>query len=191
MNNKMNKNNIKKSEEIERGKIRYFIGFDIPDEIKDKISEIQEKIKEERCIKIVERAKLHVTTNFLGYLDKENIDRIIEKINDINIEKREIVIKDLGFFPSFSYARVFWAGVYGSEDIGIAINEKIKYGEVITKGHLTIARIKCKPSNKFFENIEKEKHMYFGNFMLDKIFLFKSTLTKDSNYEKIYKKDLI
>jgi 2'-5' RNA ligase len=168
--------------------IRCFIAFEVPDNIKKNIVEFQNKI-EESCLKLISYDNMHITLNFLGNVNSSVISFIRDKLKDIrnyNIRKQEIIIKDLGFFPSYNYVRVLWAGAHGLDYYSNVIYEKIRIGEKIDKGHLTIARIKCKPSQGFFDKIKYNENIMFGSFIPDKAILFKSNLTKaGALYEKI------
>lgn len=171
--------------------IRAFIAIEIPDEIKAKISDLQKRIFVDKCVRLTKSEQLHITINFLGLIEEKKLEEIKKLIEEIRINKKNVEVKNLGFFPSQSYQRVLYLSVYDTKDIATEVFSKIKFGELVDKGHITIARIKCKPSKNFLYSVEKEKDVYLGSFLVDKLAIFESILTsKGAIYRKIYEKSL-
>ena len=84
--------------------MRCFIAVDVPEELKDKIVEIQEKIKQVGAnLKLVERENLHFTVKFLGEISDSQIEEVKEFLTKLDEKSFEILIKGLGSFPSLAY----------------------------------------------------------------------------------------
>ncbi|MEM4295226.1 MAG: RNA 2',3'-cyclic phosphodiesterase [Candidatus Anstonellales archaeon] len=177
---------MQEERQLNNSKIRAFIAIEIPEDIKKELLLIQNKIRDFRCIKIVDKKNVHITLNFLGNVDYSNLMKITKTIDEIGIKKTDVYVKGLGFFPSLDYARVLWAGIYGIEGIINAMREKVRFGSITDKGHATIARIKCKPDKMFFEEVNRYKTHDFGHFTASEIVVFKSVLKREGpEYEKI------
>ena len=171
--------------------MRAFIAFEIPEFIRSKIEKIQHEIHVDKCIKLTKREQLHITLNFLGFIDEKKFDEIKKKMETIEIKKHYVEIKHVGFFPSIVRPTVLYVGVYDIKEVATKLFYYIKHGELVDKGHITIARIKCKPSKEFFDSVERLKEIYIGSFFIDKLTIFESILSKEGAiYKKIYEKSL-
>ena len=159
--------------------MRCFAAIDLSDEIRQKISALQEKMPKQR-IKSVERGNLHITLKFYGEVD--DIGSIEKKISEIckKAKSFEINIKDVGCFPDLSNIRVIWIGIESDELINL---QKLFESE---KPHLTIARVKTKTSHELKTFMEKNRDVEIGRMSVNKIKLKKSILTeKGPVYEDI------
>ncbi|WP_423792575.1 RNA 2',3'-cyclic phosphodiesterase [Methanocaldococcus indicus] len=161
--------------------MRVFLAIDIPKDIKNKIYELQKDFKI-KGIKLVEKENLHITVKFLGEVD----DNTLNKILNLNLEipKTKIELKGLGTFPNENYIRVIWIGVYGEGLINIfkEIDNKLNTlgfeKERSYVPHLTLGRVKFIENKKLLkEKINKNKDIFIGEFETNSIKLYKSTLT--------------
>ena len=66
-------------------KIRTFISVNIPEEIKEKIKEIQEKLPE-FIGKKTESKNLHLTLKFLGEIDEEVLEKVKKRLKYIQLK---------------------------------------------------------------------------------------------------------
>lgn len=170
--------------------MRIFVAVELPDEIKKKIGELIDRLKEAgAAVKWVEEENLHLTLKFIGEVAErqlaELIGRVEEKIGGSG--SFSIKLENLGTFPEGKHPRVVWVGVSdGSErlnDLARSLDEK----EFVS--HVTIGRIK---ENEGVDKLkEKVKElgvgsMGFGEMEVDRVLIMKSTLTlKGPVYEKI------
>ncbi|WP_048203614.1 RNA 2',3'-cyclic phosphodiesterase [Methanocaldococcus infernus] len=159
--------------------MRAFLAIDIPKDIKEEIYKFQKNFKI-RGIKLVEKQNLHITVKFLGEIDEETLNKILNL--DLRIEPRTVKLEGLGVFPNPNYIRVIWIGVQGLVELFKEIDEKLhSLGFEKEKSyvpHLTIGRVKFIDNKKELrERIEKFEDINFGTFTVDKIKLYKSTLT--------------
>lgn len=163
--------------------MRCFVAIDVPDEIKRKIGEIQKDLNRSG-IKLVEPENLHFTLKFLGEISESKAEEIKQRLKEIEFQKFSIELAGVSGFPNLKYLRVIWIGTT-SEKISelaklidkrlssIGFKEEKKYVP-----HLTIARVKRKPSIEVIKFIEKYKSEKFGNFLVQEFSLKKSILTK-------------
>jgi 2'-5' RNA ligase len=88
---------------------RIFIGIDLPDEARAKVTSLIEKLKKEISAVYVSPNKLHVTIKFLGNTPLSD-DKIVQAANSVELNQR-IIISGLGGFPNEIRARVVFADV--------------------------------------------------------------------------------
>ena len=79
--------------QYQKEKVRVFIGFFLPDEIKKEVLEIQRKIPSFKG-KLVEENNLHLTLKFLGEISEEELNEI------------KNILKTCGFSEIYSYSLV-------------------------------------------------------------------------------------
>ncbi|WP_456471562.1 RNA 2',3'-cyclic phosphodiesterase [Methanocaldococcus sp.] len=159
--------------------MRVFLAIDIPKDLKEEIYKFQKNFKI-KGIKLVEKENLHITIKFLGEVDEETLNKILNL--DLSINPTKVKIKSLGTFPNENYIRVIWIGAYGLIDIFKEIDEKLSAigfeKEKSYVPHLTIGRVKfINNKRELKERIDKFKEVDFGSFIADKVKLYKSTLT--------------
>ena len=171
--------------------MRLFIAIDIPEEIKEKISNFQKQIKM-KGIKLVEKENLHITVKFLGEVDENLLNDILNL--DLSIEPVKIKLNQLNVFPNMNYIRVIWIGAYGENLIKIFEDVDKKLSNLGFKKereyvpHLTIGRVKFIENKKQLKDkIEKFKDVDFGEFEAKKLKLYKSTLTPNGPIYEVIK----
>ncbi|ENN95755.1 2'-5' RNA ligase [Methanocaldococcus villosus KIN24-T80] len=171
--------------------MRLFLAIDIPKDIKNKIYEFQKSFKI-KGIKLVEKENLHITVKFLGEVDENLLNKILDL--DLSIEPIRIKLKNLGVFPNENFIRVIWVGVEGDKIIDLFkdIDKKLstlgfkKENNYIP--HLTIGRVKFIENKKLLKDrIREFKNVEFGSFTAEKIKLYKSTLTREGPIYEIIK----
>ena len=133
--------------------MRAFIAIGLPTEIKDVLSQIQDKLKTGLPkISWVKPQNLHLTLKFLGEISPrqlEEIKHIITKVSQ-GTAAFKIKLDDLGVFPDLRQARIIWIGINQdtiTKQIAGLLETKVA-GIGIAKekrdfsSHITIARIK-------------------------------------------------
>jgi len=173
--------------------MRTFIAIELPLDIKEKLSWIQDKLS--RCgadINWVSANNMHLTLKFLGEIDQGKLNAVIKATEEITQDKFQfgITLLNLGVFPSPNFPKVIWAGIEeGNSEIIIiakALEEKLERLGIPKEGrpfssHITLGRTRA-PTNKDrllkSLNILKDEFSKNGaGFIADKITIFKSTLT--------------
>jgi RNA 2',3'-cyclic 3'-phosphodiesterase len=164
--------------------MRTFIAIDIPREIKDKIYELQSRLKElDIKASYPHKKNLEITLAFLGEKTEEEIKDIKENLSNINFKGFEIKLKNLGSFPNINIMNNVWVGIE-SEDISSLVSEICKSIDFKLdkpfNPHITLCRIKNnKNTQSIRELILKNKNVDLGSFKAENFVLKKSTLTKD------------
>ena len=183
--------------------MRTFIAIPCPEELKDKIIEFQKRIKNLGKIKLVERENIHLTLKFLGDVDENKINDIIEILDTItgNEKNRNFKINlcGVGVFPDENYIKILWAGVFdGSEEI---LNlqrqidtqlESLKFKkDKRFHPHFTIARVNFLNSNnkkELRQVLAENSNTRFGEFEVKGFDVMKSELTSSGPVYSVIKK---
>ena len=173
--------------------MRTFIAIELPKEIKDFLSRIQEQLKTSRAeVKWVEPKNIHLTLKFLGEIDNEKQNKITKIIEDVASAKKSFLLRlsSLGAFPKIDFPRVIWLGIdqgdKETKEIAKELEEKInKLGipkeERPFSSHITIGRTRSSKNREKLVLALKTLGNNFGGknleFLVNKVVLFKSTLT--------------
>lgn len=179
--------------------MRTFISVELPDEVKKNIAELVNELKDRgAAVKWVEAQNLHITLKFLGRVEERNLDNLIDlttkALADCGSFKARF--EGLGTFPEGKTPRVVWVGTAEGGDklcsLAKVLEETLsKAGfqseEREFKSHITIGRVKeNKGVDKLKEKIKSVKDAKFGEALVDRISIMKSTLTpKGPIYEKV------
>jgi len=171
--------------------MRCFIALEISEEARRELSRAQSELPKEN-MKFVEPENLHLTLQFIGEVNEDELERIKEALGKINFSKFNASLGKIGFFPDESYIRVLWASLEPSQvikDLHAKIHDSIK--SIVNldnrfESHITLARIKSiKDREKFLDKIKSINIEKIG-FEAGKFALKKSTLTeKGAFYEEI------
>jgi len=171
--------------------MRAFIAIELPINIKNTISKIQDKLKNNLApLSWVKPQNLHLTLKFLGGISPEQcgaIDRIITEIAQTTASFK-IKLDDLGVFPNLHNPRILWIGT--NQDLYVqqlAALLETKTSEMsISKEtrnfstHITIARIKSRivPADleKEFKKIKNDIIFTDLEFTTQGLTLFESIL---------------
>jgi len=174
--------------------IRAFIAIELPDKVKNELSEILYKLNpgREKAVKWINPNGIHLTLKFLGNTPEEKIVDITQAVAKASSSTYpfNLELKGLGAFPNLKSPRVVWVGVGG--DIPIITNLQRQIDQsLIPLGfspekrdfspHLTLGRVRDKTSkNERYElgkTIESLRIEGSSSFAVDRISLMQSTLT--------------
>jgi 2'-5' RNA ligase len=168
-------------------KLRTFIAIEIPDETKGRIAQVQLELKTYReRISWVKPGNLHLTLKFLGDVEEGQLDGIGRGMETTakNAAPFTLAFRDLGVFPNLRSARVLWVGAIENSGMLIKLVQSVE-SEMDHLGfpkenrkfspHLTIGRIKARPSEKFLSRIGQFE-FEGGEVEVKQIHLMKSDL---------------
>jgi 2'-5' RNA ligase len=178
--------------------MRTFISVELADEVKKNIAELVGELKNtSTAVKWVEPKNLHITLKFLGWIEEKNLSDLIELAARAVAQSAAFKAKfeGLGTFPEGKKARVVWVGtVEGGDELGkiAAALEKtlskagFRSEEREFRSHITIGRVKEKIArpvryeeiDKLMEKIKEFQGAKFGEAVVDRINIMKSTLTQ-------------
>jgi len=172
--------------------MRTFIAIELPQEIKNKLSGLQARLKQSGAdVKWVEPKNIHLTLKFLGEIDEAKSVKVAGIIEDITRSSKQfqINLSSLGAFPKIEFPRVIWVAIAkgNQETVALAkdLEEKIEKLGIPKEdrpfsSHITIGRVRSPLNKDKLVKALKETENYFGGenieFGVTKITLFKSTL---------------
>lgn len=176
--------------------MRLFVALDIPAEIRKRMAEYTERVRqyapEARWARV---EGLHVTLKFLGEVGEAKLPSIKAALNVLKASSLDVAFRGIGFFPTARSARVFWIGVQASDalpQLAGAIDEKLEEQGFAREQrpyspHLTLARAGTPGSLLGLAPLlEHEASPQFGTMTAQEFFLFQSHLGKGgSKYTKL------
>jgi RNA 2',3'-cyclic 3'-phosphodiesterase len=175
-------------------KIRSFIAVELPDDIKRELKKIVSILRTGSSVPVkwVETENIHLTLKFLGDIDADRVDEILNSTKKATAGTPPIglQVKGLGVFPNPKRAQVVWAGLSGDLEVLDHLQQNIEL-EMKKLGfdremrkfspHLTLARVR--------DNITSNEREHLGNLVtgtsfnagtiqVDSVNLMKSLLTR-------------
>ena len=178
--------------------MRLFVAIDLPSNIKEKLANIQARLKEANAgVRFVSPEGIHLTLKFLGEVAEDRVGKVIEALaeNVPRISPFNLKVEGLGAFPSISRPRVVWAGVKAPDEL-LTLAEEIEKAMVKLgfpkeerdfSPHLTLCRIKSPQGiDRLIKIVMEEKDISLGEFTADGYFLIQSILRPEgARYIKI------
>jgi len=166
--------------------VRAFIAITCPDELKKGILEIQKSINRFGRMKLVEPENIHLTLKFLGNVDDNKLNKLVNTLNFISEnEKFRISLRGIGAFPSPGYVRVIWVGVDKGSD-KIRIIQKGIDKELSSHGfkkdkrfhsHFTLARVRSIDKQQIRRFLQDNATLELGSFGVTEINMMESKLS--------------
>jgi 2'-5' RNA ligase len=179
--------------------MRIFVGLDIPHEVRSRIEQYMQSVRElapdARWVRI---ESLHVTLKFIGESPEGRVRAVEEALGQVKASTFQIEFKDAGFFPSPKSARVFWIGIHAPDTLphlASAIDEKLEKLGIAREGkpykpHLTLARAPERGGGRCFHLLQQrlapDELLQFGTMTAREFFLYKSELLRGgARYTKL------
>ena len=166
--------------------IRAFIAVKLPEDIADSLEDFLDDIRPLSKIRWVKREQFHITLKFLGELEPDVIDDVIDSLSPMkHFEPFRIELSTIGAFPNMKNANVLWLGCSrGAKELaGLSrrINDTL-FNEVELerdtrkfRAHLTLARLK---GEYVSENVINQLGTFpLMNWTCDELVLMRSVLT--------------
>jgi 2'-5' RNA ligase len=189
--------------------MRVFVALDLDDEIRERIQQFVEEVRElAPGARWVRAESLHVTLKFIGERPDAVVKQIEEILGSVGGQPFQVRFRRAGFFPTAKAARVFWVGI--DADPRLAELAKRIEEELTGMGipeekrgfnpHLTLARAgggsgqpgwrKSDKTNPQFmklqDSLGKLALPDFGTMTAREFFLYRSQLSnKGARYTKI------
>lgn len=94
--------------------MRLFIAVNIQDEVKEKITGLQARLKRALCdVKWVAGGRFHLTLKFLGEVPEERLPEIYAALSEslLGFQAFKVSVKGAGAFPDIARPKVVWAGI--------------------------------------------------------------------------------
>lgn len=180
-------------------KMRAFIALELSPKLQPPLRKVIRQLNEMgSAIKSVNPDQLHLTLKFLGDINSDLVPEICKRLEGIasKNEPLNITLERLGLFPHIKRPLVIWAGVDLDHDqllsqlAGSIDQSLLEIGfekeERPFHPHVTLARIKRKPPESFFELIEAKGLENWGEYSCTEIHLIQSELSPSGSiYTKL------
>ncbi len=167
--------------------MRTFIAINLPEEVKNYLSSLQEDIssKPNLNIKASKAKEFHITLKFLGEVNETQLENIRHNLKKIEIDAFEMKLVNLGCFPNDNDVRVIWAGIISDAGISeiMALHKKIDDATSKIKSdnkfhpHVTLFRVKSVDDKDVLKDTLSKINIKEIAFTVDSFYLYKSTLT--------------
>jgi len=171
--------------------IRSFLAVELPPEVLNEMSGIQERLKKtlQGYISWVRPTGIHLTLKFFGNIAESDIPNISQAVKNaiVNVKPFTLNVQRFWAFPDVKRPRVLWLGLDGDIDVLIRIQKEMDRGfqecgfqkeDRTFRPHLTLARVKePKGVIGLAKIVEKSEDYKAGSFSVRGLTLFKSELT--------------
>jgi 2'-5' RNA ligase len=171
--------------------IRAFLAIEPPEDILQKISGLQEKLRREISDRIswTKPEGQHLTLKFFGDISTKDVKNICPAIQKRIVSESNLNLKveTLGVFPDARRPRVIWCGVYGDVKRLSVLQKKIDSDLAAIgfpaedrpfRAHLTLGRIKdSRDLTGMNEALKKYDSFTAGEFICKELILFQSKLS--------------
>jgi len=170
-------------------KIRTFIAIELPNEIRNKIGELQNSLKKfGGRVSWTKPGNIHLTLKFLGDTDENLIDEITSQLKEsvASIKPIQITVRSVGTFPNFKNPRVIWVGAESEQNRLAELAGKIedcvepfgfKKENRPFSAHLTLGRVKdVKGIQPVLDKLKDQENFEAGSFQAAEFLLIKSEL---------------
>ncbi len=169
--------------------IRTFLAIKLPKPILKRLRQVQQELRESKAdVRWVDPESIHLTLKFFGNIEEKEVDSIVKSIEK-PVQRTPLFslkVQGVGGFPDLKNPRVLWVGLEEEGNFLSSLQrelekslEKIgfKPEDRPFHPHLTLGRVKStRGKSLLMEKIDKYKGEFFGEFLADRITLFKSEL---------------
>lgn len=169
--------------------IRAFIAADISEQVRERIGEIRTELElTDAGVRWTKPSSIHLTLRFLGNITEARVGPAGQALAEAarGVEPVRVEVGGYGMFPSERRPRVIWLGLEKGGPELFKIFERLEvaleargFGPADKKfsPHLTLGRLKSgKGMKKVVEVLSREATKGFGQYRVDRLFLFKSEL---------------
>ncbi|MBL8154271.1 MAG: RNA 2',3'-cyclic phosphodiesterase [Anaerolineae bacterium] len=132
---------------------RLFVAIDLPDPVKDDLTELCYGI---RGVRWVKREQLHLTLRFIGDVEDDLLDTLSDALGQVRAAPFSFQLQGVGQFPPRGAPRIIWTGVKAPPDL------KRLHGQIESvlqplgidpedrpfSPHITLARLKEAPASE-------------------------------------------
>ncbi len=181
-------------------KIRSFIAIELPEDVRRQAARLSERLADGvHGVKWVVPQNLHLTVKFLGGVEPETLDQVMETVGPVaaRFNPVELRLAGAGSFPPRGRPRVIWLGVQGHLDrlagLAAAVETALEPLGFEPEGrpfspHLTLGRVKKTRKKKsrpgagldadlLRERIVEMSEAEAGEFVVRELVLFQSVLS--------------
>ena len=157
--------------------MRTFIAIDVPEDISDKLKELQKRV--ENLASITFPKIFHLTLKFLGEISEKQAEEIKNSLRKVKFRPFDLELTEIGSFPNERRINVLWVGVKPAGRV-IELQQEIEKNldgfakDLRFHPHLTIGRVKFVKDKEGIRRLLKSK--IEGKFRAKNFKLIKSEL---------------
>lgn len=163
--------------------VRCFVGIMLPEEVKDRIVDLQKQIMAAGVEgKTVERENMHISLSFLG--EVQDIEEIKQKAGAslAGTKKFHVIIRNVLLIPNEKFIRVI--AIDAADEKGLLENlrrtVKQNIGGESYPAHVTLCRVRnIKDRKQFVDRIKNLSNSVAGEFEVSGVQLIKSELSRE------------
>jgi len=164
--------------------IRLFAAIDMPENIRDDISEIYEAIPGARW---TPENQLHLTLRFIGDVNEDAAQLIDNSLKTVKFAPFTMRLQSVGFFPPRKEPRVLWCGIAKNENL-IRLQKHVERAVVLAglppaerkfSPHITVARLNGSPPQKLAGFMSANSLFKTEPFLVPEFCLYSSVLKRD------------
>lgn len=183
--------------------IRCFLAVELPQEIKEILAELQQRLRPAGAgVRWVRPEGFHLTLKFFGNMPEKNLPSLVRAAKEVSrgYSPFELVLSGLGFFPEKGPPRVIWVGLSGGLEPLLALQRDLERAfEALgfpreKKGfhpHLTLGRIKEGRRARELQRCAEELEVPTGRFQVKTLTFYRSVLhPQGAIYSSLYRVDL-
>jgi 2'-5' RNA ligase len=172
--------------------MRIFIAVKLSSEIKLRLGEVQNKLKESGVdVKWVKPENIHLTLKFLGNVIELKLEPLVKEVGEVarKFSPFKIKFSGLGTFPNLKNPRVIWIGIEGEVKELLKLKGEIEENlvklEFASEGrefkpHLTLGRVKSfQNKGELSEAVSSLNIPRIGEMEVNKISIIKSELRRE------------
>src|SRR3989344_4177217 len=164
-------------------KIRTFLAVEISDKAVKEIAKVQDLLANKLKFtgKTIEPENLHVTLKFFGEITQQEIEKIDERLKNVEFPEIKAKLGKIGAFTYNNQPKIIWVKIEGNlTKIQMLIDKQLEPLFELEErfvSHLTIARVKYVKDIKYALEYIKHIHIPKIEFEINSINLQASKLT--------------
>ena len=172
--------------------MRIFIAVKLSSEIKLRLGEVQNKLKESGAdVKWVKPENIHLTLKFLGNVVESKLETLVKEAGEVarKFSPFKIKFSGLGTFPNLKNPRVIWVGIESKAKELLRLSREIEENLAKLefppekreyKPHLTLGRVRSgQNKSRLIETISTLNIQKIGEMEVNKISIIKSELRRE------------
>ena len=175
--------------------MRLFVAIDVGDAVRREVARVVanltgklEAVKKPPKVVWVQPHALHVTVKFLGEVEADRVDELIELLAPpIRVAPFDVVWRGIGTFPSNRHPRALWLGVINGAAQLAAIEAEVskrltgaavELDERALLPHLTLGRVKMAGAGIDWPKVLQSAEVKNAASRIDRVTLYQSKLSQ-------------
>jgi 2'-5' RNA ligase len=179
--------------------MRLFIAIPLPDEVRDRVAAVQERLKKVPAdVAWVRSEKFHLTLKFLGEVPDEKVAPVADVLSAAvrKFAPFAASLHGLGAFPAMCSPRVVWVGIRDGRqplaELAEAVDGALQAVGFVREqrpysAHLTLGRVRSSGNlDALVKRLALLKDLPFGDFTVDHIDIIRSIMhPQGSEYQSL------